>query len=281
LTSYQTAMAQGCRALHIRATMTLLTGYAYPLTDSDVVSFTLSEGVSGGAVLLGSAVSAHCTLTLHNPSGAWQEGGAKLGTRSLHGATVQVETGVETSSGIVYAPAGSFIISDIRIHEGEDIIVLSGYDALLHRFALPFRDTLAYPCTLKSIFSAIVSQAGCISTGQPACNGNVLINAKPAWGEGCTLRKALAYTAGAMGCFVRLNRQGLLTLVPANPQTSERTLSPERLTSLSLTPGAFVFNRIRIIPRGAEEGEYVEFVGVDTEVGDASTTVILQVPYKS
>ena len=258
MTPYQTAMAQSCRKTHLRATMTLQTGYAYPLTGSDILSFSLSEGVSGGVMLLGSAVSAHGTLMLCNKDGAWQEGGTKLGTRSLQGATVQVEVGVETSSGVIFEPAGCFIVSDIRIRESEDAIVLSGYEMLVHRFAAPFDDQITYPCTLKSLFAAIVSQSGCIYIGQPACNGDVLLAQKPAWSDGCTLRQAMAHVAGAMGCFVRLNRQGLITLLPINPQTSERILSPDRFTSLSFTPGAFCFNRLRIVPRGTKSSEIIE-----------------------
>ena len=134
MTLFQTAMDAGSRCLHIRATLTLRTGYAYALTGSDILSYALSEGVSPGYMLLGSAVSAHGSITLSNPNGIWQEGGEKLGNRPLQGATVYVEIGAETPSGVVYEAGGSFIVSEIRLNEGEGSITLSGYDGLLHRF---------------------------------------------------------------------------------------------------------------------------------------------------
>jgi len=256
--SYQTAMAQSSRRTHIRATLTLLTGYAYALTGNDILSYTLNEGISGGEMLLGSAVSAHATLTLFNPNGAWQSGGEKLGERTLFGASAYIEIGVEASGSVLYEPAGTFIVSNIRIAEGENTITLSGYDRLVHSFSPAFADTLTYPCTVKHIFDAIVQQAGLVCSGTPACNADVLIAQRPDWGDGCTLRRALSFAAGAMGCFVRLNRQGTLMLLPANPQTSERALDQDQLLSLSVAPGAFCFNRVRIVPRGAQSGEYTE-----------------------
>lgn len=258
MTAYQTAMAAPSRRTCLRAVLMLATGYEYLLSDSEIIRFSLNEGMSGGSMLLGSAVSAHASLTLHNPAGAWQEGGAKLGMRTLTGAQMHVEIGVHTKDGILYAPAGSFIVSDVQVNESEGVITLSGYDALLHRFAPAFSDTLSYPCTVKSILDAILLQAGFTCTDIPACNADIVLSSPPSWGEGCTLRRALSYTLTALGCFARLDRQGQFMLLSANPQTQMRALSPDRLQSLTLSPGSFRFNRLRIHPRGGESDTYIE-----------------------
>lgn len=251
MTDFATAISSPARTLSIRATLTLLTGYAFALTDSDILSYSLTEGATGGDMLLGSALSAHGTLSLLSPDGAWKTGGAKLGNRTLLGASAEIEIGVMTDSGFVYESAGSFIVSNVEAPEGESTVTLSGYDALLHRFAPVFADTLTYPCTLKSILNAVSSQAGCIISGTPLCNADVLITAQPDWGEGCTLRQALAFVAGAMGCFVRLSRTGPVEIVPLQ-KASERTLRAGDMLSLTLQDAPFTFNRLRVLPRNSD-----------------------------
>ncbi|MBR5232337.1 MAG: hypothetical protein IKW00_08870 [Clostridia bacterium] len=237
----------------LHAKITLLSGYTYELSDGDILSFSLSDGVSGGDMLLGSAISSYYTLTLFSPDGAWQRGGALLGERTLRGATVELENS-ENGEKI-----GCFIISGAESSEGGDSILLSGYDPLLHRFAGVFTDTLTYPCTLSEILASIASKAGCTVTGTPLCNADILITARPSWGEGCTLRRALAYTAGAMGCFARWSREGKLTLTPLK-QSVSRAFQAENAYELKLGDTPFVFNRLRVFPRGAKEGAYTEAI---------------------
>jgi len=235
----------------LRAKLALLSGYEYELSGGDVLSFSLSDGVSGGDMLLGSAISTYYTLTLFSPEGAWKRGGAMLGERTLHGATVILENGENDEK------IGSFIVSEVESSEGDDSVVLSGYDPLLHLFSGTFTDTLTYPCKLSQILTAIVSQAGCTVSGSPLCNADTLITARPSWGEGCTLRRALAYTAGAMGCFARWSREGKLTLTPLK-QSVSRTFQAENAYELKLSDTPFAFNRLRVLPRGAENGAYTE-----------------------
>ena len=106
------------RTLSVRAAMTLLTGHVFSLTADEILSYSLSEGASGGDMLLGSALSAHGTLTLLSPNGAWKKGGEKLGNRTLAGAEVRIEIGLEENGAFVYTPAGSFIVSRIEAAEG-------------------------------------------------------------------------------------------------------------------------------------------------------------------
>lgn len=249
MTDYSAAIASPARTLSIRATLTLATGYVFSLTGDDILSYTLQEGASGGAMLLGSALSAHGTLTLSSPGGAWKSGSAILGNRTLMGAAAEIEIGVLSGDTFLYAPAGSFIVSRIEAPEGEDVVTLSGYDALLHLFAPAFTDTLAYPCTLQSILDHIAAQAGCAIAGTPLCNADTLITAQPDWGDNCTLRQALAWVSGAMGCFVRLSRAGSITLVPLK-RASSRTLSAANAQALTLEDALFSFNRLRVMPRG-------------------------------
>lgn len=251
MTDFSAAIHAPARTLSIRATLTLLTGYAFALTDSDILSYTLTEGVTGGDMLLGSALSAHGTLSLLSPDGAWKTGGAKLGSRTLMGASAEIEIGVLTDAGFVYKSAGSFIVSKVEAPEGEDVVTLSGYDALLHRFSPVFTDDLTYPCTLQSILTAISTQAGCIISGTPLCNAAVSITDRPDWGDGCTLRQALSFVAGAMGCFVRLSRSGPIEIVPVQA-AGTRTFSAGDMHALTMEDGAFSFNRLRVLPRKSD-----------------------------
>ncbi len=256
MSTYSAAMTAPARTLSIRATLTLATGYVYQLTGDDILSYALTEGASGGDMLLGSALSAHGTLSLYSPSGAWKRGGEKLGSRILIGATAEIEIGVLSEGSFLYAPAGSFIVSRVEAPEGEERVTLSGYDALLHCFAPAFRDSLSYPCTLRSILTHIAAQAGRQIDGAPLCNADTVITQKPDWGENCSLRQALAWVCGAMGCFVRLSRAGRIVLVPLK-MTSARAFSAADTEETTLEDTVFVFNRLRVTPRGSD-GQHAE-----------------------
>lgn len=240
------------RTLSVRATMTLLTGHIFSLTGDDILSYSLSEGATGGDMLLGSALSAHGTLTLLSPDGAWKKGGEKLGNRTLTGAEACIEIGFEENGAFTYTPAGSFIVSRIEAAEGEDTVTLSGYDRLLHLFSPVFTDSLTYPSPLQSILDAIAQQAGCTLVGTPLCNADTLITERPDWGDNCTLRQAIAWTAGAMGCFVRLTHEGSVQLVPLK-RTSSAALSAQNALSLTLEDTLFTFNRLRVMPRKGKQ----------------------------
>ncbi len=274
MSTYSAAMTAPARTLSIRATLTLATGYVFSLTGDDILSYNLTEGASGGDMLLGSALSAHGSLTLLSPDGAWQSGGSRLGNRTLLGADVHIEIGVLSGNDVLYAPAGSFIVSRVEAAEGENAVTLSGYDALLHTFALTFIDQLTYPCTLQSILQHIAAQAGCSINGTPLCNADTLIPQRPDWGDGCTLRQALAWVCGAMGCFARLTRDDRIALVPLS-HTSDRPLAASDLQALTLEDTCFSFNRLRVIPRGRHSGAFEEIALDDTlSAGDDNTLTI-------
>lgn len=256
----------------LRATLTLATGYICQLAAGDILSYTLDEGAQGGDMLVGAAPAAHGRLTLANPAGAWLPGGARLGTRSLFGATAQVEIAALGSTS--YAPAGCFIVSDVQASEGEGSITLSGYDGMLHALNRPFADTLVYPQPLSAILSHIIAQSGRTLSGAPACNASVTIAQMPDWGSGCTLRRALGWAAGAMGCFARFDRAGQLTLCPVWQHTTAAALSAGDALSLSISPTPFLLNRVRIVPRGsAEDISPVEAALDDTLAAAADNTL--------
>lgn len=241
----------------MRARLTLATGYVYSLTGADIVAFTMDEG-GGTGTLLGAAPAAYGRLTLTNPGGTWQPGGEKLGSRTLAGATVFAEIGVKRGEAWAYTPAGRFAVSSVEAGEGADTVTLSGYDGMLHVLNAPFTDTLVYPQPLSAILSHIASQSGCELQGEPACNQNVMIAQRPDWGEGCTLRRALGWTAGAMGCFVRFDRAGQLCLLPAWPGTESAALYAADTLRLTLSPYSFALNRVRVVPRGGQEPQPAE-----------------------
>lgn len=274
MSTYSAAMTAPARTLSIRATLTLATGYVFSLRGDDIFSYTLTEGASGGNMLLGSALSAHGTLTLLSPDGAWKSGGARLGNRTLLGATADIEIGVLSGQDVLYAPAGSFIVSRVEAAEGEDAVTLSGYDALLHCFSFTFIDQLTYPCTLQSILDHIAAQAGCTIHGTPLCNAATLIPARPDWGDSCTLRQALAWVCGAMGCFARLTRDNRIALIPLKCTTA-RALSAADVQALTLDDTCFSFNRLRVIPRGRNSSSYEEIALDDAlPAGDDNTLTL-------
>ena len=252
---YQTAISAACRTLTVRGSLTLATGYAYTLSAEDILSFRFEEGVQGGDMLLGGAVGAHGQLTLASPAGAWLPGGDKLGTRTLSGALAVLEIGVLAGDEMLYQPCGRFVVSRIESGEGQDSVVLSGYDEMVHVLSAPFADTLTYPQTLGSVLAHILSQCGLpYEETLPAVNGAVSIPARPDWGEGCTLRRALGMAAGAMGCFARITPQGKIRLQSVWPSDA-REISAGRCLSLSLSGVDFALNRVRAVDNNEETAE--------------------------
>lgn len=241
----------------IRATLTLLTGYTYTLTPDDILAFSLQEGVSGGDMLLGGALSAHGSLTLASPDGAWLPGGSMLRTRTLSGATASIEI---STDGNAYRPFSRFIVSAIDADEGEDAVTLSGYDDMAHALSAPFADTLSYPQPLTAVLDHIASQSGLTCALTPACNASLSVKKRPAWGKNCTLRQALSWCAALAGCFARVTPQGTLTLCPMRGSNTSALAAGDMFT-LSLSTAPFVFNRIRLQPyeeKGDAADAYVD-----------------------
>ena len=248
---YQTAISAACRTLTARGSLTLTTGYTYALSADDILSFRFEEGVQGGDMLLGGAVGAHGQLTLASPAGAWLPGGERLGTRTLNGAAATLEIGVLAGDETLYQPCGRFIVSRIESGEGQDSVTLSGYDEMVHALAAPFTDGLTYPQPLSAVLAHILAQSDLPYDTLPDCNGAVSIPARPDWGEGCTLRRALGMAAGAMGCFARITPQGRLRLQSVWP-ASFRALAAGKCLSMSLSSLDFALNRVRALHNNEE-----------------------------
>ncbi len=232
------------RTLSACGTITLCTGYEIPLTASDILDFEVTGGVQG-AMLCGSALSAYGRLTLANPNGAWLQGGERLGTRTLSGATVKITLCAAADGQEYPVPCARFLVRDIQSGEGEDTITLSGYDEMLTCLSVPFSDDMTYPQTLGALAENIIRKTGLPCETLPACNADAVLSAAPDWGEGCTLRRALSMVAGAMGCFAYVAPQGSLCLKPVW-QAPERTLTAGSCFSLSLSCADFVLNRLRV-----------------------------------
>ena len=229
-------------AFSVRATLTLLTGYIFSLSDEDILSFTLSEGVTGGNMLLGGALAAHCSLSLASPAGAWLPGGDKLGARTLPGAAVLVEI---SENGGGFFPAARFLVSEITSEESEDQVTLHGYDDMAHALSSVFTDTLSYPQPLSALLVQIASQSNLPLTGTPVCNAGLMLQKRPAWGNACTLRQALSWVCALCGCFARVTPQGELALLPVHPDDSF-ALSAGHMYALSLSCAPFALNRVRL-----------------------------------
>ena len=208
-------------------------------------------------LLLGGAVGAHGQLTLASPAGAWLPGGERLGTRTLNGAAATLEIGVLAGDETLYQPCGRFIVSRIESGEGQDSVTLSGYDEMVHALAAPFTDGLTYPQPLSAVLAHILAQCDLPYDTLPDCNGAVSIPARPDWGEGCTLRRALGMAAGAMGCFARVTPQGRIRLQSVWP-ASFRALAAGKCLSMSLSSLDFALNRVRAVNSGNEETPLAE-----------------------
>lgn len=211
-------MLAAARSLGVRVRLTLATGAVIELDGGDVISFAIEEGADC-ALLPGCVLSARLTLSLRNDAGQWRWGGSLRGERPLLGATARIFL----IHGQAELPCGAFIIDKLTVKEHGGAAELSGSDSIASELAVTFRDGLSYPATLGQVWAHLVSQTRYVWAGELP-NGAAIIDSTPQWGE-VTLRKAAGWIAQAAGCFVRVNRSGVLELVKCVGD------APELLTS--------------------------------------------------
>ncbi len=222
--------------------ITCLTGETLLFSGDRAMAFQMNEGVSSGQ-LLGGAFSAACTLTLHNADGYFTH------ARSLFGAKVRVNLCLEEYA----APLCVFFVSRVSAQEGDLRLLLSGSDALGTAFESTFTDEFVYPLTLGALAAQLAALSG-FSLTADFPNAETEISARPDWGD-ISIRQALAYTAGAAGCFAAMSRMGQLEFRPLRPQKAEYALAPA--LTLSREYGEKVFGPLTALSiscKGAPRG---------------------------
>lgn len=222
---FQEAIRLDARTMTLRGTITFATGAERAFAGEDVARVTVDEGVDDG-MLIGAVLSAKYTMELVGTQGAWLPGGAKLGNRTLIGATVQMELGAKDASGaFAYAPFGCFVVEEACADTDAPKVTLKGYDSLYSETADAFADTLSYPATLGSVFAHILENTRYTFSGQIP-NGSRQIAKKPNWGE-ISVRQAMAYALTLAGAFARVDREGTFEVRPAYDAGQQAVTVPQ------------------------------------------------------
>lgn len=239
-------MLSPARTLSVSARLTFPTGTVAELDGGDILNFTIEEGADS-ALLPGAVLSSEVTLELANDAGQWNYGGSIRGERPLVGATVALFLCADTDA----LPCGVFIITSVRAQERSGKICLSGSDSIPQELSLPFQDDLAYPATLESLWQHLVGQTRYVWSGSLP-NGSAIVDAPPNW-NGASLRRAAGWIAQAAGCFVRVDREGNLQILPCL-DGEIHALTPE--SYMSYTDGCASYGPVealQVTPAGAED----------------------------
>ena len=239
-------MLSPARTLSVSARLTFPTGTVAELDGGDILNFTIEEGADS-ALLPGAVLSSEVTLELANDAGQWNYGGSIRGERPLVGATVALFLCTDTDA----LPCGVFIITSVRAQERSGKICLSGSDSIPQELSLTFQDDLVYPATLESLWRHLVGQTRYVWSGSLP-NGSAIVDAPPNW-NGASLRRAAGWIAQAAGCFVRVDREGNLQILPCLGGEIH-ALTPEAY--MSYTDGCASYGPVealQVTPAGAED----------------------------
>jgi hypothetical protein len=273
--TYEQAMMQTSRELNIRGSIRVVGGTIINLTNEHIMSYRVDEGAN--EIPLGSAASASYSLELDNTSGQWFRGGSMIGNRVLMGARVTVEIGVFHDGAFEYKPAGVWFVNKAIGKEGATRFTLRGGDALLTGYNAKFNDNITYGAstTITTIINRLIA-VGADVQGSLACNANAVISAKPDWGEGCSIRNVLAFVAAAGGCFVQIDRSGVLRFVPVK-KTAVKAIATDSYLELENSNEYFSFNRIKVMPRGAKsEDPYIEGAVNTATIEAGNNTLVME-----
>lgn len=219
----------------------LPSGEEMTVQSDELLSAVLEQGVSGGTLPLGAAVSQRWELLLFNGDGRFQPNGPRLRGRSLTGAAAQVFSSGEA--------VGRFLVTETRrTPEGFQVC---GYDEMAVSAQAVFEDDLTYPAALPQVLSAAAAQAGLTVEAFPDCNAAYTLQKRPAWGKS-TVRAVIGFAAAALGAYAFVTPQGTLRLQPLQALPIDHIITPSRATSLSLQMECFRLAAVRIIPFNAE-----------------------------
>ncbi len=253
--AFKTAMASPSRELTTRGKITFPDASTHSLTPVEISKFTITEN-AGDHLPLGGVSASTLTLILDNRLGEWEPGGSILGTKSLDGATVELEIGVN-NSGYEYANAGVFVIEKPVSQEQDAIITIKGSDYLANRALRAFSDTLTYPQTVLQIVTEACLQANITLKTTVFINSAVSIPVKPVWDENTTCRDVISYVACLAGGFARIDRNGELEIISFDNQ-AEGLYSQLLDSSFAIVDGELIWT----YPAGYT-GPAVTLVGSD------------------
>lgn len=256
-TNISLLLRQSARRVLPAGEIALPTGAIYPLSPSDIISFTLQEGADS-PLMPGNVLSAAYTLELANNNGRWLPGGESLGYGELMNATITLKIRAQSGNEWLEAPVGVFIVGGVSAPEQKSTITLSGSDSIATELSTVFADTLAYPCTLSDLWHHAVSQSRYMWKGEVP-NGSAIVDRRPAWKENLSLRSAMGYIAAAAGCFVRVNREGALELAKCRGDEAAEII-PDTYMEWNREFDVFgPVDALRVIP---ERGDYNEAVPI-------------------
>jgi hypothetical protein len=99
-------------------------------------------------------------------------------------------------------------VDSVSADEGSGTVTVSGSDSIASEMMFAFEDDTVYPCTLEALWRNLLSKTRYVWVGTLP-NGEQIIPKQPAW-RGATLRQAAGWIAQAAGCFVQVDRMGVL-----------------------------------------------------------------------
>ena len=198
------------RSLRISGRIVFGNGAEILLDGDRIAEITIDEGADG-ALMPGDVLSAVCRADLVNDEGQWLDGGSCLGFKELIGATFMPEIIVSDGENEYARPLGVFQVESAVAAEKEAKLRFTACDSISYELGGTFSDHLPYPANIADIWRHAVGQTRYLWEGDVP-GGDIMIDTMPEWG-GISVRQALGYIAAAVGCFVRIDREGSLSLV--------------------------------------------------------------------
>lgn len=204
-------MRSPLRELRLGGSILFQNGESCALDGERLLALSIDEGADS-ALLPGNVLSASCRADLVNDAGQWNPGGSLRGANELIGATLMPRLGILDGDGMLWRDLGVFQVESAVQLEGENILRLNAQDSIAFELGAAFADELSYPQSLSGLWNYALAQSRYIWQGSVP-NGGALIHTRPDF-KGASLRTVLGWIAAAAGCFVRLDREGSLQLVP-------------------------------------------------------------------
>lgn len=228
------------RSLALRGSILLTDGTTHALSADNVVRYHIDETSTGGeAITIGDTRAAEYTLVI-------EDAAHSLTAAQLLGAKVTMEIGIDGT----FDPLGVWTISRTRISRQSATVDLSGADALSSETDALYVDG-TYPATLGQIAQRAANQAGLTLKSASFRNSGVSVASMPEWDpETNSVRAVIGYVAGCAGGFARIDRAGLLEIVPYNTRTAGE-VGADYFATLNVGMGrSFAFNCLQVMHYG-------------------------------
>jgi hypothetical protein len=155
---------------------------------------------------------------------------------------------------------GEYVVEKPKLTEM--VVELAGSDYLANRAKKAFSDGLTYPRTVSQILQSACSQADITLKSASFPNASVNIPVKPLWDENTTCRDVISYVACVAGGFARIDRAGMLEIVPFD-DTNDYSIGTDRYIDLERKTTFGSLNALTVFPHGTKENA----VRVATDIG--------------